>query len=265
MHGRVLIALPDRDFDPTEVAVPWDRLRRAGADVVFATEHGETPSCDPKLLSGVIFGKLGARPEHVALYHEAAATEAFRKPRRWADVRVSEYEALVLPGGHAPGMKQYLESTLLQAIALDFVRTKPVGAICHGVVVLARTLERKTGKSVINGRRATALPSALEGAAFLLTFWKLGRYYRTYPEYVQDEVTRALGSPSLFERGPLFASYDQPFHVQDGDLVTARWPGDATAFADALVARIEERQRPPEAAADGEPADASTPSAAASR
>ncbi len=33
---RVLLPLPDRDFDVTEVAVPWAILRDAGHQVVFA-------------------------------------------------------------------------------------------------------------------------------------------------------------------------------------------------------------------------------------
>jgi putative intracellular protease/amidase len=39
---RVLIPLPDRDFDVTEVAVPWRLLRAAGHQVVFATEQAGT-------------------------------------------------------------------------------------------------------------------------------------------------------------------------------------------------------------------------------
>ena len=35
--ARVLVPLPDRDFDLTETAVPWRMLTRAGHDVVFAT------------------------------------------------------------------------------------------------------------------------------------------------------------------------------------------------------------------------------------
>jgi putative intracellular protease/amidase len=154
MQGRVLIALPDRDFDPTEVVMPWGKIRKAGGEPVFATEHGEIGSCDPKLLTGVIFGQLGAKPENVALYHEAAGTPAFKQPLRWSDVRAADYEALVLPGGHAPGMKQYLESKLLQTVALEFARAgKPIAAICHGVVVLARALDPRTGKSVIYGKK----------------------------------------------------------------------------------------------------------------
>jgi putative intracellular protease/amidase len=39
---RVLLPLPDRDFDVTEVAVPWAILRDAGHQVVFATEKAGT-------------------------------------------------------------------------------------------------------------------------------------------------------------------------------------------------------------------------------
>jgi putative intracellular protease/amidase len=46
---RVLIPLPDKDFDVTEVAVLWRVLLDAGHQVVFATEDGgNPPECDPK-------------------------------------------------------------------------------------------------------------------------------------------------------------------------------------------------------------------------
>jgi ThiJ/PfpI family-like len=46
-------ALPDRDFDVTEVAVPWRVLRNAGHQLVFATERaGTLPAADPRLLDG---------------------------------------------------------------------------------------------------------------------------------------------------------------------------------------------------------------------
>lgn len=43
------------------------------------------------------------------------------------------HAGLLLPGGHAPGMKQYLGSRLLQRKVAEFWRLeRPVGAICHG-------------------------------------------------------------------------------------------------------------------------------------
>ena len=79
----------------------------------------------------------------------------------------------------------------------------------------------------------------MERTAYLATAWRLGRYYRTYPAYVQDEVQAALDAPdSQFRRGPLTltargtATDDTPaFTVTDRNYLSARWPGDAYLFA----------------------------------
>ncbi|MET1072000.1 MAG: type 1 glutamine amidotransferase domain-containing protein [Umezawaea sp.] len=235
---RVLVPLPDRDFDVTEVAVPWRMLRDAGHEVVFATEGGGRPEADPLLLTGALFGQLGADPEPKRFYGELLTDKAYRNPLRWADLVPADYDGLVLPGGHAPGMRQYLGSPVLrERVAGFWALDRPVGAICHGVLVLARTLDPTTGASVIAERRTTCLPKYMERSAYFLTAWRRGRYYRTYPAYVQDEVVAALRDPSQFQRGPAelsrrgTATDDAPaFVVQDGNYVSARWPGDAYLF-----------------------------------
>jgi putative intracellular protease/amidase len=239
--ARVLMPLPDRDFDVTEVAVPWRLLTRAGHSVAFCTERGDAaPVADPLLLDGVLFGQLGAQPEPCAFYRELEADPAFRTPQAWEATAFGDYDGLLLPGGHAPGMRQYLGSRLLQdRVAAFFATGRPVGAICHGVLVLARSLDPATGKSVLCGRRTTCLAKYQERTAYWLTSWKLGRYYRTYPAYVEDEVRAALRDPTRdFERGPLALTQrdterdaSPAFVVVDGHYVSARWPGDAYSFA----------------------------------
>jgi putative intracellular protease/amidase len=236
---RILIPLPDRDFDTTEVSVPWRLLTDRGHEVVFATQHGgEAPQCDPRLLSGVLFGKLGAEPEPIAFYRQLTEDPGFRSPASWGLLDPAEFDGLLLPGGHAPGMRQYLEDAELQAkVAAFWGLDRTVGAICHGVIVLARTADEGSGRSVIAERRTTCLPKYMERGGFLLTAWRLGRYYRTYPAYVEDEVRAALADPSQFERGPRSRrrgtdSDDSPaFVVEDGNYLSARWPGDAYLFA----------------------------------
>jgi len=238
--ATVWIPLPDRDFDVTEVAVPWKLLTRAGHTVTFVTERGDTvPSADPLLLSGVLFGQLGAEPEPKAFYAELIESRAFRAPLSWKGLDVSRYDALLLPGGHAPGMKQYLGSAELQAKVRDFFALeRPVGAICHGTLVAARA-------GVLRGRKTTCLPKYLEHTAYLLTAWKLGTYYRTYPAYVEDEVVASLASRSDFLRGPRVLTRrgtdtdDSPAFVVEDDLyVSARWPGDAYLFSKKLLERL---------------------------
>jgi protease I len=238
--ATVLIPVPSKDFDPTEAAVPWKTLRSRGHAVVFATPDGKPGKADPKILTGQGLGvlapilKADANGRHA--YDEMASSPEFLHPKSWAEARISDVQGLLLPGGHAPGMKPYLESSVLQAlVASAFASSVPVGAICHGVVLAARS--RVAGaRSVLHGRKTTALTKPMELTAWSLTCAWLGDYYRTYPTTVEDEVKAALAAPGDFSRGPVSTRRDSPDHlergftVRDGTYLSARWPGDAHRF-----------------------------------
>jgi putative intracellular protease/amidase len=246
--AAIVVPLPDRDFDVTEVAVPWRLLTRAGHKITFVTEKGgAAPQADPLLLTGVIFGQLGAEPEAKAFYGELEQAPEFNNPLSWNATDFQKYDGLLLPGGHAPGMRQYLGSESLQKkIAGYFKSNKPVGAICHGVLVLARSRDPATGKSVLHERKTTSLTKPQERAAYFLTAWKLGKYYRTYPEYVEDEVKSQLRDPAAqYERGPVALTKrdkendsSPAFLVEDKNYVSARWPGDAYTFAKRFAQKL---------------------------
>jgi hypothetical protein len=98
---------------------------------------------------------------------------------------------------------------------------------------------------VLKGHKTTCLPKYMERSAYFLTAWKLGRYYRTYPEYVEDEVKAALAAPADFVLGPRTLTErgtdqdDAPaFVVESGFYVSARWPGDAYLFAKRFMQRL---------------------------
>ena len=282
---RVLVPLPARDFDPSEVAVSWRTLRAAGHEATFTTPDGARAHADPLMLSGAELDPWGRLPGlrrirllGLVMRANAAARRAyaelerdarFLSPLPYAAIAPDAYDALLLPGGHAPGMRPYLESHALHALVADaFARALPVGAICHGVLLAARSIAPATGRSVLHGRRTTALTWALERAAWrtarISRFWDPG-YYRTYREApgepegwwsVQAEVTRALarpddfldvaaGAPHRFRKtsGLFRDSESDPrpaFVVQDGNYVSARWPGDVHAFARAFAALCSE-------------------------
>jgi putative intracellular protease/amidase len=230
---RILLPLPDHDFDPTEVSIPWKALRAAGHDVIVSTEAGLVPEADPLMISGVLFGMVKAQPDAVAAYRELQQDDHFQHPIPYHAIDPDEYDALLLPGGHAPGMKQYLESETLRTKILPFMKeNKPVAAICHGGIALARTLDPDTGKSVVYGRKMTSLLKSLERIGYMMTRLTRGSYFKTYPEYVENEIKRYLKEDSDFISG---GSSRTPFCHQDGNLITARWPQDAHRFAEAFV------------------------------
>ena len=93
------------------------------------------------------------------------------------------------------------------------------------------------GRSVLYDRRTTGLTKDLELLAWRLTRRRLGDYYRTYPQTVQDEVTGQLRSALDFSAGPPALLRDSDrlrflgSTVRDGRYPPARWPGDAHRFA----------------------------------
>jgi putative intracellular protease/amidase len=285
--ATVLIPIPDRDFDPTEVAVSWQVLTDRGHIVVFSTESGRPGAADDIMVSGrgldvwskvpglsgvVGVGRiLRANREARSAYGQMLQTAEFQHPIAWTDAALDDVDALLLPGGHrARGMRRYIDSKVLQRLVAEaFTRGTLVAAICHGVLLAARSIDASTGRSVLYGRKTTALTWDLERRAWRLTrvtrFWDPD-YYRTYSERpgdpvghmsVQKEVTRALENPSDFRNVESdsrhrrvqtsgmardTATDSRPaFVVDDGNYISARWPGDTHTFAAALSARLREK------------------------
>ena len=282
--ATVLIPIPDRDFDPTEVAVSWSVLTRNGHRVVFATESGTPGVADDIMVTGRGLDIWSALPLLGALplvgltlrankdgrhaYRNMVQSAEFGHPITWAQATLDGVDALLLPGGHrARGMRSYIDSDVLHGLVVEaFARGMVVAAICHGVLLAARSVDPGTGHSVLYGRKTTALTWAMERLAWRLTritrFWDPD-YYRTYTEEpgqaggymsVQSEVTRALEDPADFRdvvRGsPHWWTKssgmvrDTPtdsrpaFVVDDGSYVSARWPGDTHTFATVLSQKL---------------------------
>lgn len=247
----ILCLLPAADYDPTESAVAWHALTSAGIPVRFATPEGRPAHADVRLVQSgfkLLNPLLMTRTQDLALYAAMTRDAAFLAPQSYADVKPEEFEGLLVPGGHAAGMRSLLESDTAASITRHFFQTnKPIAAVCHGVLLLARTRNPATGKSVLHGRKTTALTARnMELPAWAVTAPWLGRYYRTYPQTVEAEVKAALASPKDFKRGPLLPlrdterSHRHGFTVRDGNYLSARWPGDCHRFAAEFTAMVQE-------------------------
>lgn len=131
---RVLCVLPP-GFEEIETVAPVDLLRRAGAEVVVASLHGEP--------------WVTGRSE-IAMKADVAL----------ADVGADDFDLLVIPGG--PGVAGMRTDGRSAGLARDFyAKGKLVAAICAGPTVLGDA-------GLLEGRKVTAhfsvhgeLPGAL--------------------------------------------------------------------------------------------------------
>jgi protease I len=127
--ASILILATD-GYERSELRVPLDELRKAGADVKIASnKNGQIKSWDETDWGDSVEVDLVA-----------------------SDVKVEEFDAIVLPGGQInPDVLRTDEDAM--RVVRDFVRSgKPVAAICHAPWLLVEA-------DALRGRRATSYPS----------------------------------------------------------------------------------------------------------
>jgi len=124
---RVLIVSAD-NFEDSELLVPYYRLKEEEIEVDIASVR-----------KGKIRGKRGYEVE---------------VDKTLEEVRSSDYDLLILPGGKAPEAIRKEEEAV--KIAKDFFEgNKPVSAICHGTQLLVTA-------DLLKGRHATCSKSVAE-------------------------------------------------------------------------------------------------------
>ncbi|MGN6585467.1 MAG: type 1 glutamine amidotransferase domain-containing protein [Rhizobiaceae bacterium] len=168
--SKKVAILATNGFEQSELEVPRDRLREAGAEVeIVSLEEGEIKGWDKK---------DWGRPVKV--------------DRTLDEVSVDQYDALVLPGGQInPDLLR------VEKKAVDFVRSfhdsgKTLAAVCHAPWLLIEA-------GIINGRRVTSYKS------------------------IVTDVKNAGGK------------WEDSKTVIDGNLITARNPGDLESFSGAII------------------------------
>ena len=247
---NILIPLPSYGFDPTEAAIPWKILTDNGIKITFATPKGRPANGDEIMLTGKRLGifksLLKARKDAIEAYKLMYQSQEFKQPIRYDAIDPSDYNGIFLPGGHDKGVKEYLESLILQnIIPVFFQNEKKIGAVCHAPLLLARSKDKKTNRSVIYDYKTTGLLKIQELTAYYLTKLWLKDYYLTYPgTSVEDEVKAALIDPNNFISGniPLLRdsenNYKPGFVVKDRNYISARWPGDIYTLSHSFLKMI---------------------------
>lgn len=203
LKGKRIVILTAHEFEDIELLVPIVRFSEEGAHVTVATlekdayAHFHPRGFDP---DKPITGRFGSTVPLMVL----------EPGKRWHhkeihELRVDDYDAVVVPGGFAPDYLRIDDRTLVFVAGMHEAG-KLVSAICHGPQVLISTDARK-GTDIVRGRPVTC--------------------YRA----VVDDIKNAGGR---FEEVPA---------VVAGNVITGRCPDDLPEYCRAIIDYLAGRAR----------------------
>ncbi|MEU4149206.1 type 1 glutamine amidotransferase domain-containing protein [Streptomyces sp. NPDC026659] len=220
------LTLADGTSHPTgywaeEVAASHRVLTGAGHQVDIATPGGVRPTVDPISLDGR-GGVEAADGAAFAAYLESIGAE-LEAPLDLAGVRAADYDALYLPGGHAPMADLADDPGLGSLLAGADERGTVIAALCHGVAGLLAA-ERADGAFVFAGRALTAFTDDEERQGGL------------------GDAAPWLLQTRLAERGAELRT-GAPWSdtvVSDGNLITGQNPQSTVSTAERVLAALKE-------------------------
>lgn len=257
--GHVLVVLSDEDhldlkdgkvmptgFFLNELMQPVKLLLDAGHQVTFATPKGKAPTVDASSIDANYFGQDAAALQiHKALLDKLQLTSMDRSPvislARVEQTGYDQFDALYIPGGHAP-MQDLLKSRALGRLLNDFHRRgKTTALVCHGPIALLSALPDAPG-----------FVSALEaGQPPARSDWSYSGYKVAVISNREEELAKPLlkgGEMKFYPQSALQQAGAQlsvevaPWAtnvVVDRELITGQNPASALAVGQALLTRLK--------------------------
>ncbi len=258
--GNVLIVLSDSNhldlkdgkvfetgFYLNELMQPVKALRDAGHEITFATPKGTVPAVDKTSVDKMYFGgDEAAMKDSEKQLAEIGLLSSEKSPvvslARVAQIGYDHFDAVYVPGGHAP-MQDLLVSSELGKLLTYFHETgRPTALDCHGPIALLSTLPD-----------AQAFVRQFEASetAKRQTNWTYAGYRFTVFSNQEEEMAKGLlgggamkfyPQDALTQAGGLFSQADTAFSphvVSDRELITGQNPASALAVAHELLVRLK--------------------------
>ncbi|MFD5656085.1 type 1 glutamine amidotransferase domain-containing protein [Streptomyces hirsutus] len=198
-----------------EFAQPYKAITEAGHEVVVATPNGVTPTVDMMSLRPAMAGGEEGALELEAIIRSA---EVMRRPIKLSDVRLQDYDAVYLPGGHGPMQDLSVDADAGRILTEQLASGKPLAIVCHAPASMLAT--RIHGESPFKGYRVTGFTNEEEEAVGLAdkAQWLL-----------EDELKEKVGVE--YSRGEVW----KPYVVEDRNLITGQNPHSAEVLAERLL------------------------------
>lgn len=198
-----------------EFANPYKAVTDAGHEVVVATPGGVTPNVDMMSLRPSMAGGEQGALELERIIRDA---EVMRRPLKLSDVRLEDYDAVFLPGGHGPMADLAFDADAGRLLTAQLASGRPLAIVCHAPAAMLAT--RIHGESPFKGRKVTGFTNEEEEGVGLAprATWLL-----------EDDLRDKVGVE--FSRGETW----QPYMVEDGNLITGQNPASAAVLAKRLL------------------------------
>src|SRR6478609_4999542 len=204
-----------------EFANPYKILTDAGHEVVVATPNGVTPTVDMMSLRPEMAGGADGALELEAIIRSA---EEMRRPLKLSDVRLEDYDAVYLPGGHGPMADLAFDADVGRLLTAQLLSGNPLFIVCHGPASIMAT--RIRGVSPFKGYRITGFTNEEEEAVGLAS---------RAPWLLETDIKEKIGVQ--FSSGELW----KPYMVEDRNLVTRQTPSSAAVLAKRMLEVLAER------------------------
>ena len=203
---KILMVVTSADsFDEHQFALPYKAFIKQGYEVTTASPKGGAAPLDPR--SENLYEDIE--------WHDAKKALNDTVPINTVDF--TEFDALVLPGGHGPILDLYKDENLGKIIEDYSIHKKLIAAICHGPAGLLSA--KINGIPFVNGKRLTCFTNEEETEA---------KMNNLVPFMLEDELKDA---------GAVFVK-ESPGKiniVEDGNLITGQNYQSSKAFADAII------------------------------
>jgi putative intracellular protease/amidase len=160
--------------------------------------------------------------------------EKVSNTRKVSDIKLKEFDAIVVAGGQSP-MFTYDKATTLHAKFVEFYEAgKIAAALCHGVSVL-RYVKLSNGEPLVKGKTVTGFANVEEDFAdnAVWTYGMLSRDKHVVPWRIEDELKK-LGANYIQ------AGLWRGFAVRDGNLITGQQNFSGAETAQKIIEALGE-------------------------
>lgn len=201
-----------------EFVVMDEKFLAEGCTVEIATPGAAPPTIDPHSMNPAVVGQENV--DHFHAYLDGIA-DRLAHPLALADVDVSHYDAIAIPGGHGPVEDLYKDADMGRVLVEADQAGKIIAPVCHGQAALLAAKDTNGGW-LFKGRKMTSFSDEEEV--------ELGTADNA-PWLLADTLRKA---GARYEKGPNWGAHI----VRDGNLLTGQNPASSEPLAMAVLAAL---------------------------